>query len=350
MADGSSSRASRAGARPSVCGFRRVPTSGRLQAPHPSRRSPAYDRCGASSSMTTRRSPVRSPICSRPADTRSSSSPRARTRSATSFVNDSTSCSAISPCPTCRAGKWPRRSRRRRPLCPWSSSRDSAWSCRPNNAGPIMWTPSWRSRSRSASSSRWRRASLNNPGGAAAPAPLSDRRAAIPRKRRADGGAREEHGHHDFEREVAEDPVAANRRPRGQPALSIELDEEVDGAVDDPRLLGESGIRVDEAEDLDDPLDPIEITERVLHGSETDEGGIAGGLLPVGDGQVLAEKPLPKGIPVLQGDCSGEVEDVLYRDVGDELGAGRIRSIELLEVGQNETEALQRLFDDRGVL
>ena len=144
--------------------------------------------------------------------------------------------------------------------------------------------------------------------------------------------------------------MATNRRPRGQPALAIELDEEVDGPVDDARLLGESGIRVDEAEDLDDPLDPIEITERVLHGSETDEGGVAGGLLPVGDGQVLAEKPLPKGFPVLQGDCSGEVEDVLYRDVGDELGAGRIRSIELLEVGQNETEAVQRLFDDHGVL
>src|SRR5207253_2577883 len=93
----------------------------------------------------------------------------------------------------------------------------------------------------------------------------------------------------------------------------------VDAVLAKPVALGESGIRVDEAEDLDDPLDPIEITERVLHGSETDEGGIAGGFLPVGDGQVLAEKPLPKGFPVLQGDRSGEVEDVLYRDVGDEL-------------------------------
>src|SRR5207237_8736222 len=116
-------------------------------------------------------------------------------------------------------------------------------------------------------------------------------------------------------REVAEAAVPANRRPRGHSSLSIDLDEEVDGPVDAPRLLGESRIRVDEAEDLDDPLDPIEITERVLHGSETDEGGIAGGFLPVGDGQVLAEKPLPKGFPVLQVDRSGEVEDVLYRDV-----------------------------------
>src|SRR5204862_80287 len=89
---------------------------------------------------------------------------------------------------------------------------------------------------------------------------------AIPGERRAHLRAREEHGDHDLQGKVAEEAVAADRGPRGQPALSVELDEEIDGAIDDARLLLESRIRVDEAQQLDDPLDAIEITERILHG------------------------------------------------------------------------------------
>ena len=117
--------------------------------------------------------------------------------------------------------------------------------------------------------------------------------------------------------------MTTDGRPCGQTALAEELHEEVDGPVDDARLVAEAGRGVDEAKDLDDPLDSIEIAPARTSCAETHERGIARGFLTFGDGQVLAEKALLEGLASI-GDRAGEVR-TSAPNVGDELGPGRIR-------------------------
>ena len=62
--------------------------------------------------------------------------------------------------------------------------------------------------------------------------------------------------------------LAADGRARGLAAVAVELHQEVGGAIDHARLIGEGRRRVDEAEHLDGLLHAIEIAEGVLDHAE----------------------------------------------------------------------------------
>src|SRR5437763_8947272 len=77
----------------------------------------------------------------------------------------------------------------------------------------------------------------------------------------------------------------------GVPAalLAEDPDEEVGGAVGDGRLIAELGIRVHEAEQLDDAGDPVELAELGLDRREHVEGDELRGALTLLDGELAAE-------------------------------------------------------------
>src|SRR5262245_57433919 len=107
--------------------------------------------------------------------------------------------------------------------------------------------------------------------------------------------------------------MAADGRACPQPALAIELDEQISGAVDHTPLVLESRIRVDEAQQLDDALDAIEIAEREFHGAETHDRRIARRLVALLERQILAEIAPQKRLAVLDRHDAGQIEDVLHR-------------------------------------
>ena len=100
------------------------------------------------------------------------------------------------------------------------------------------------------------------------------------------------------------------------------LTNQLAGAVGHQMLLGESGRGVDQAHQLDDARDFLQVAHRRLQGAQQVDGNGAGGLLAFGGGHVLAQLADP-GLAVFFGDVAADEDEVAGAHEGNVGRRGR---------------------------
>ena len=115
-------------------------------------------------------------------------------------------------------------------------------------------------------------------------------------------------------------------------AIAEDLPVEFGDAVDDGGLLGEVVGGVDEAGDLDDADDPVEVADDSRDGGQSVESGGASQLVAGVDIDVCSQMPGRRQFAVDDGQLTGG-EDIVAGLQGRDVGAGRCG-----DLGQVEAE------------
>jgi hypothetical protein len=114
--------------------------------------------------------------------------------------------------------------------------------------------------------------------------------------------------------------------------LAEDGDEQVGGAVRDCRLVAELGHRVDEHEQLDHLLHPVEVADLLLDGREHVQHHELRRLPALVDVEVATELPDERGLAVAEGAVPRDEEQIADADGADVVGDGGRR------LGQLEAE------------
>src|SRR5438477_880198 len=111
--------------------------------------------------------------------------------------------------------------------------------------------------------------------------------------------------------------------------LAEQLDEQVGGAVRDLRLVAELGHGVDEAEQLDHPLDAVEVAEGFTDRRQHVQRDEPCRLLALLDTELASELADELRPAVLERPMPGDEQDVTDRDRADVVADGRRHRWEL---------------------